>query len=140
MYSRERTGVTDFTEEERKNWRTVPQMMVRTLPENGRSTLYLASHIGRIRGMADEDARALVDELIAHATQPQFVYNHRWRKYDLVMWDDRGTMHRGSEYDDLRRVREMHRATVSDLANTCEQVGIANGHNVSESCFIANLK
>lgn len=125
MYSRERTGVTDFTEEERVNWRPVPQMMVRTLPENGRATLYLASHIGRIRGLANEDARALVDELIAHATQRQFVYNHRWRKHDLVMWDDRCTMHRGSEYEDLRRVREMHRATVADLANTCEQAGIA---------------
>jgi alpha-ketoglutarate-dependent 2,4-dichlorophenoxyacetate dioxygenase len=127
MYSRERTGFTSFTDEERVNLRPVPQMMVRTLPESQRRSLYLASHIGRIRGMADGDARALVDELIAHATQRQFVYNHRWRQHDLVMWDDRCTMHRGGDYDDLRWVRDLHRATVSDIANTCEQAGIATG-------------
>jgi alpha-ketoglutarate-dependent 2,4-dichlorophenoxyacetate dioxygenase len=124
MYSRQRTGFTDFSEEERANLRPVPQMMVRTLPESRRQTLYLASHIGRIRGMPDEQARALVDELIAHATQPRFVYNHRWRQHDLVMWDDRCTMHRGGDYDDLRWVRDLHRATVSDIANTCEQAGV----------------
>jgi alpha-ketoglutarate-dependent 2,4-dichlorophenoxyacetate dioxygenase len=125
MYSRERTGFTDFSEEERANLRPVPQMMVRTLPENQRRTLYVASHIGRIRGMADDQARALVDELVTHATQRQFVYNHRWRKHDLVMWDDRCTMHRGGDYDDLRWIRDLHRATVSDIANTCEQAGVA---------------
>jgi alpha-ketoglutarate-dependent 2,4-dichlorophenoxyacetate dioxygenase len=125
IYSRERTGFGGFTDDERANLRPVPQVMVRTLPENQRRTLYLASHIGRIHGMADERARALVDELIAHATQRQFVYNHRWRKHDLVMWDDRCTMHRGGDYDDLRWVRDLHRATVSDIANTCEQEGVA---------------
>jgi len=125
MYSRERTGFTDFSEEERENLRPVPQMMVRTLPENLRRTLYVASHIGRVRGMPDDQARALVDELVTHATQRQFVYNHRWRKHDLVMWDDRCTMHRGGDYDDLRWIRDMHRATVSDIANTCEQAGVA---------------
>ncbi len=125
IYSRERTGFTGFTDDERTNLRPVPQVMVRTLPENQRRTLYLASHIGCIHGMADDQARALVDELIAHATQRQFVYSHRWRKHDLVMWDDRCTMHRGGDYDDLRWVRDLHRATVSDIANTCEQAGVA---------------
>lgn len=125
IYSRERTGFTGFSDDERTNLRPVPQVMVRTLPENQRRTLYLASHIGRIHGMADDQARALVDELIAHATQRQFVYSHRWRRHDLVMWDDRCTMHRGGDYDDLRWVRDLHRATVSDIANTCEQAGVA---------------
>ena len=125
MYSRERTGFTGFTDDERTNLRPVPQIMVRTIPENQRRTLYLASHIGRIQGMADDQARVLVDELIAHATQRQFVYNHRWRKHDLVMWDDRCTMHRGGDYDDLRWIRDLHRATVADIANTCEQAGVA---------------
>ena len=125
MYSRQRTGFTNFSDDERAKLRPVPQMMVRTLPENNRRTLYLASHIGRIQGMPDEHARALVDQLIAHATQPRFVYNHRWRKHDLVMWDDRCTMHRGGEYDDLRWVSDMQRATVSDVANTCEQAGVS---------------
>ncbi len=125
IYSRERTGFAGFTDDERTNLRPVPQVMVRTLPENQRRTLYLASHIGCIHGMADDQARALVDELIAHATQRQFVYSHRWRKHDLVMWDNRCTMHRGGDYDDLRWVRDLHRATVSDIANTCEQAGVA---------------
>ena len=124
MFSRARTGFTDFTDEERVTLRPVPQVMVRTIPENNRRTLYIASHIGKIHGLADDDARELVDQLIAHATQRQFVYTHRWRKHDLVMWDDRCTMHRGGDFDDLRWIRDMHRATVSDIANTCEQAGV----------------
>jgi alpha-ketoglutarate-dependent 2,4-dichlorophenoxyacetate dioxygenase len=123
-YSRARTGF-DFSEEEREKLREVPQVMVRTIPENGRKSLYIASHAGHIQGMADEEAGKLIDEIIAHATQRQFVYTHRWRQHDLVMWDDRCTMHRGTEFDDLRWRRDMHRATVSDIANTCEQEGIA---------------
>ena len=123
--SRSRTGFNSFTEEERKKLPPVPQVIVRTIPENGRHSLYLASHAGMIRGMSEADSLALIDRLIAHATQRQFVYTHRWRLHDLVMWDDRCTMHRGTDYDDLRFHRDMQRATVSDIANTCEQEGIA---------------
>lgn len=124
-YSRARTGFSNFTDAEREGLPPVPQMMVRTIPENARKSLYIASHAGRILGIADEEARALLDRLIAHATQRQFVYTHRWRVHDLVMWDDRCTMHRGGQFDDLRFLRDMHRATVSDVANTCEQAGVA---------------
>jgi alpha-ketoglutarate-dependent 2,4-dichlorophenoxyacetate dioxygenase len=124
-HSRARTGFTNFTEEERNSLPPVPQVIVRTIPENGRKSLYLASHAGHIRGMSEADSLALIDRLIAHATQRQFVYTHRWRLHDLVMWDDRCTMHRGTDYDDLRWTRDMHRATVSDIANTCEQEGLA---------------
>ena len=65
-----------------------------------------------------------IEELLAHATQRQFVYTHRWRVHDLVIWDDRCTMHRGTEFDDLRWKRDMQRATVCDVANSCEQAGI----------------
>ena len=88
-------------------------------------SLYLASHAGAIRGMADAEAKKLLDELIAHATQRQFVYSHRWRVNDLVIWDDRCTMHRGMDFDDQRFARDMRRATVSDVAPTCEQMGLA---------------
>ena len=124
-FSRARIGFTAFTEAERNNLPPVPQVMSRTIPENGRKTLYVASHIGHIAGMPDVEARALVDRLIAHATQRQFVYSHRWRVHDLVMWDDRCTMHRGTDFDDLRWPRDVRRATVNDVANTCEQEGIA---------------
>jgi alpha-ketoglutarate-dependent 2,4-dichlorophenoxyacetate dioxygenase len=121
MYSRAKTGFANFTEAEQTTLAPVPQVLVRTIPENRRKSLYIASHAGRIRGMAEEEGRALLDELMAHATQRQFVYTHRWRVHDLVMWDNRCTMHRGADYDDLRWRRELHRATVSDIANTCEQ-------------------
>ncbi|HYM29687.1 MAG TPA: TauD/TfdA family dioxygenase [Candidatus Cybelea sp.] len=123
--SRARLGFTDFTDEERREMPPVPQVMVRTIPENGRKSLYVASHAGRVIGMPDAEGRALIDQLIAHATQRQFVYTHRWRVHDLVMWDDRCTMHRGTAFDDIRWRRDMQRATVSDVANTCEQEGIA---------------
>jgi alpha-ketoglutarate-dependent 2,4-dichlorophenoxyacetate dioxygenase len=124
-FSRARIGFSDFTEAERNKLPPVPQVMARTLPENGRKSLYIASHAGRIVGMPEAEGRALIEQLIAHATQRQFVYTHRWRLHDLVMWDDRCTMHRGTEFDDLRWTRDVRRATVSDLANTCEQQGIA---------------
>ena len=123
--SRARLGFTEFSDEERQGMPPVPQALVRTIPESGRKSLYLASHAGRVFGMPEPDGRALIDELIAHATQRQFVYTHRWRVHDLVIWDDRCTMHRGSEFDDLRWKRDMQRATVSDVANSCEQEGIA---------------
>ena len=122
--SRARLGFTNFSDEERRELPPVPQVLVRTIPESGRKSLYLASHAGRIFGMGEPEGRALIDELIAHATQRQFVYTHRWRLHDLVMWDNRCTMHRGTEFDDLRWKRDMQRATVSDVANSCEQEGI----------------
>jgi alpha-ketoglutarate-dependent 2,4-dichlorophenoxyacetate dioxygenase len=123
--SRARLGYTDFSDEERQSMPPVPQVLVRTIPESGRKSLYLASHAGRIFGLPDAEGRALIEELIAHATQRQFVYTHRWRVRDLVIWDNRSTMHRGTDFDDLRWKRDVQRATVSDVANTCEQAGIA---------------
>jgi alpha-ketoglutarate-dependent 2,4-dichlorophenoxyacetate dioxygenase len=123
--SRARLGFTNFSDEERQGLPPVPQMLVRTIPESGRKSLYLASHAGRILGMPETEGGALIDELVAHATQRQFVYTHRWRIHDLVIWDNRCTMHRGTEFDDLRWKRDMQRATVCDVANSCEQAGVA---------------
>jgi alpha-ketoglutarate-dependent 2,4-dichlorophenoxyacetate dioxygenase len=123
--SRARLGYTNFSDEERRELPPVPQVVVRTIPESGRKSLYLASHAGRIVGLPEGEGRALIDELIAHATKRQFVYTHRWRLHDLVMWDNRCTMHRGTEFDDLRWKRDVQRATVCDVANSCEQEGIA---------------
>ena len=123
--SRRKSGFTEFNNDESGRLPPVPQTLVRTIPQNGRKSLYVASHAGRIFGMPDKEGAALIEELIAHTTQRQFVYSHRWRPHDLVMWDNRCTMHRGTDYEDLRWVRDMQRATVSDVANTCEQEGIA---------------
>ncbi|WP_417519041.1 TauD/TfdA dioxygenase family protein [Minwuia sp.] len=123
-YSRMRMGYDRFTEEEIQQMPPVPQVLVRTIPETGRKNLYLASHALKIVGMEDEAARALIDRLIAHATQRQFVYTHRWRVNDLVMWDNRCTMHRGTPFDDLRYKRDVQRATVGEPANSVEMAGL----------------
>jgi alpha-ketoglutarate-dependent 2,4-dichlorophenoxyacetate dioxygenase len=122
--SRRRSGFAEFTEEEQRRLPPVPQMLVRTIPQNRRKSLFVASHAGTVYGMPEAEGRALVDELIAHVTQRRFVYTHRWRPKELVMWDNRCTMHRGTEYDDLRWVRDMRRVTISDVANSCEQEGV----------------
>lgn len=122
--SRRRSGFHEFNADEQRRLPPVPQMLVRTIPQSGRKALYVASHAGRIWGMPDDEGRALIDELIAHVTQRQFVYTHRWRANELVMWDNRCTMHRGTDFDDLRWVRVMRRVTISDVANSCEQEGV----------------
>jgi alpha-ketoglutarate-dependent 2,4-dichlorophenoxyacetate dioxygenase len=113
LYSRARIGFTDWAPEERAKMAPVPQVLVRTHPGSGRQSLYLSSHAGRIRGMPDPEALMLLMDLNEHATQRQFVHTHTWRVGDLVMWDNRCTMHRAREYDE-REVRDMHRTTVSD--------------------------
>jgi alpha-ketoglutarate-dependent 2,4-dichlorophenoxyacetate dioxygenase len=123
--SRARLGFSNFSDEERQGMPPVPQVLVRTIPESGRKSLYLASHAGSILGLSEPEGRALIDELVAHATQRQFVYTHRWRVHDLIIWDNRCTMHRGTDFDDLRWKRDMQRATVSDVANSCEQANVA---------------
>ena len=122
--SRARLGFTNFSDDERAALPPSPQMLVRIIPDNGRKSLYVASHAGRIFGMPEAEGRTLIDQLIEHTTQRQFVYTHRWRVHDLVMWDNRCTMHRGTEFDDQRWPRDMQRATVSDIANTCDQAGV----------------
>ncbi len=124
-HSRLRSGFTEFNEDEKRRLPPVPQVLVRTLPQNGRKSLYVASHAGRIFGKPDAEGRALIDSLIAHVVQPQFLYTHRWRSNELIMWDNRCTMHRGMDYDDLRWVRDMQRVTISDVANSCEQEGVS---------------
>ena len=121
--SRSQIGFADFNDEIFKQLPPVPQALVRHHPASGRTSLYLASHASHIIGWPVEEGRELIEELIAFATQPQFVYQHRWTAGDLVIWDNRCTMHRGRPYDDTQR-RVLHRTTVSDYANTIEQEGL----------------
>ncbi|HEV8616741.1 MAG TPA: TauD/TfdA family dioxygenase [Methylomirabilota bacterium] len=121
MYSRGSLGMLDYSEEERAMFRPVRQRLVRTHPVTGRRSLYLASHAGAIVGMPMADARILLRDLTEHATQPRFVYVHRWRVWDLVMWDNRQMMHRVRRYDDSQP-RDMRRTTVAGDSPTVEQV------------------
>jgi len=115
FHSRLQVGLdpTTISPERRGLLPQVPQVLVRTDPQTGRHSLYLASHIAGIYGMDDAQAKPLVASLMAHATQDRFVYQHRWAVDDVVMWDNRYTMHRGRPFEDSS-VREMRRATVMD--------------------------
>lgn len=113
-----------MTEQENQAYPRVPQAMVRTHRASGRKSIYIASHVGSILGMDDAEAVALVETLMAHATQRQYVYTHRWRVNDLVIWDNKCTLHRGRDFDDLRWPRDAQRATSLDVGPTCEQEGI----------------
>jgi len=124
LFSRAKIGFTDWAPEEIEKMAPVPQVLVRTHPGSGRKSLFLSSHAGRVRGMEEPEARLLLMDLIEHATQPRFVYTHRWRVGDLVMWDNRCTMHRAREYDETR-VRDLHRTTVSDGVPTVREQAAA---------------
>ena len=114
LNSRRRLGMAQFTDAERAAFTPVLRPLVRTIPESGRATLYIASHAGRIEGVGAAEASALIEALLAHATRREFVYAHRWRVGDLLMWDNRCTMHRGRDFDDLRWPRDLQRVTTSD--------------------------
>jgi alpha-ketoglutarate-dependent 2,4-dichlorophenoxyacetate dioxygenase len=120
IYSREVLGFDDLTSEERATMRPVRQRLVRRHPVTGRKSLYIASHIGTIIGWPMPEARAFIRDLTEHATQPQFVYSHRWRQWDLVMWDNRQVMHRVRRFDDTK-VRDMRRTTVGGTEMTVAQ-------------------
>jgi alpha-ketoglutarate-dependent 2,4-dichlorophenoxyacetate dioxygenase len=120
MYSRGSLGMLDYSEEERAMFKPVRQRLVRTHPVTGRKSLYLSSHAGAIVGMPMAEARILLRDLNEHATQPAFVYVHRWRPGDLVMWDNRQMMHRVRRYDD-NQPRDMRRTTVAGDRPTLAQ-------------------
>jgi alpha-ketoglutarate-dependent 2,4-dichlorophenoxyacetate dioxygenase len=120
MYSRGSLGLTEYSEEEKAMFRPVRQRLVRTHPVTGRKSLYLSSHAGAILGMPTPEARILLRDLTEHATQPHFVYVHRWRPWDFVMWDNRRTMHRVRRYDQ-RHPRDMRRTTLAGDAPTVAQ-------------------
>jgi len=121
-YSREAIGFTDLTEEEIAAFRPVRQRLVRTHPATGRKSLFLAAHAGAILGWTIPEARMFLRDLTEHATQSQFVYSHPWQPYDLVMWDNRTTMHRARRFD-RNEVRDVRRTTLAGDLPTVEQPG-----------------
>jgi alpha-ketoglutarate-dependent 2,4-dichlorophenoxyacetate dioxygenase len=121
LYSRQLLGFTDFTEEERERFRPVRQRLVRTHPVTRRKSLYLSSHAGTIVGWPVPEARAFLRDLIEAATQREYVYVHNWRVGDLVMWDNRQTMHRARPFP-AHEPRDMRRTTLLGDAPTVAQV------------------
>src|SRR6185295_19344519 len=111
-HSRALAGMTDVTDAEKATRPAARHPLAFRHPGSGRKVLYLASHISHVVGMPREEGRRLVAELIKHATQPQFIYRHKWRVGDLLVWDNEQTMHRGTPFNDTRHPRDMRRTTV----------------------------
>ena len=121
IYSRGTLGFTELSDEEKQMFKPVRQRLVRTHPVTGRKSLYLSSHIGTIIGWPMPEARAFIRDLTEHAVQSRFTYSHKWKQYDLVMWDNRTTMHRVRRFDETK-VRDMRRTTVAGDSVTVQQM------------------
>jgi alpha-ketoglutarate-dependent 2,4-dichlorophenoxyacetate dioxygenase len=120
IYSREAIGFTDLTPGEVAAFKPVRQRLVRTHPASGRKSLFLSSHARAIVGWTVPEARMFLRDLTEHATQREFVYSHSWREYDLVMWDNRSTMHRARRFD-RTEMRDVPRTTLAGDAATIEE-------------------
>src|SRR5215510_9594651 len=122
IFSRQQLGFFELTDEERARFKPVRQSLVRTHPVTKRKSLYLSSHAGSIVGWPVPEARSFLRDLLEHATQREFVYIHRWRAGDLVMWDNRQTMHRARPFP-AHEPRDMRRTTLVGDGPTAEQAG-----------------
>ena len=120
FWSRGQIGFTEFPLGEREKYPPSPQRLVRRHPGSGRKTLYLSAHASHIVGWPVADGRLLLHDLNTHATQRQFVYSHKWAEGDLVIWDNRCTMHRGRPHDE-NAPRDLRRATTLDVGSTLEE-------------------
>ena len=124
VYSREAIGFVDLTADEIAAFTPVRHPLVRQHPVTGRPSLFLSAHAGGIVGWTVPEARMFLRDLTEHATQREFVYSHAWKVHDLVMWDNRCTMHRARRFD-RDEVRDVRRTTLAGHAPTVEQVGPA---------------
>lgn len=116
--SRRGTEIQVAKPDQDKRLPPVPQAVVRTNPVNGRKGLYVGAHASHIVGMPEDEGRALLEELLGFATQPQFVYSHAWRPKDLVMYDNRCVLHRVRPYEVTKHRRVLHRTTVAGVGPT----------------------
>jgi alpha-ketoglutarate-dependent 2,4-dichlorophenoxyacetate dioxygenase len=120
FWSRGQIGFTEFPPGEREQYPPHRQRLVRRHPGSGRQTLYLSAHASHIVGWPVPEGRLLLADLNEHATRREFVYSHKWREGDLVIWDNRDTMHRGRPHDETCP-RDLRRATTLDIGSTLDE-------------------
>ncbi len=120
FWSRAQIGFTEFPTGEREKYPPSRQRLVRRHAGSGRKCLYLSAHASHIVGWPVPEGRLLLRDLSDFATQRQFVYSHKWRVGDLVIWDNRDTMHRGRPHDESRP-RDLRRATTLDVGSTLDE-------------------
>jgi alpha-ketoglutarate-dependent taurine dioxygenase len=115
--SRLQSGSKPATETEKRERPPVSHPIVRTHPETGDKTLYIGNHAGAVEGLDPAEGKALLAELLAHATRPEFIYTHHWRPGDVVIWDNRALLHRAlANYEMGRQRRILHRTVVRGTA------------------------
>ena len=122
-YSRQTLGF-EFSESEQDALKGAIHPLVRTIPRSKRRSLYVASHASRIIDWPVPEGRLLLRDLVEHATRPEFVYRHQWHVGDLVIWDNRATMHRARAFDDAKYRRELRRVTTLDVE---QPAGVPSG-------------
>lgn len=113
--SRGQLGHTDYTDAERAALPSVRHPLVRVHSGSKRKTLYMGSHASHIIGWPQPEGRLLLRDLMEHATQQRFVHAHKWQVGDLVLWDNRCTLHRGTRYNDAKYRRDLRRVTTQDM-------------------------
>ena len=128
LHSRIMLGLTGVSPEHLAAMPPVTWPIVRRHPVSDRKLLFIGSHTTRVLGMTVAEGRMLLQDLLEHATQPAFVYTHKWRANDLVIWDNRATLHRGRRFD-FNVHRELRRSTTSDdCSHVSERGGLAASH------------
>jgi alpha-ketoglutarate-dependent 2,4-dichlorophenoxyacetate dioxygenase len=120
LYSRSTIAKGLFDPEHERELRPVRQALVRSNPVNGRKGIYIGSHAWYIEGMDYAESRRLLDDLLAHTTRPECIFQHRWTQWDLVMWDNRCVLHRGRPWDAEAHKRVMRRTTIAGEGPTAE--------------------
>ena len=122
IFSRTRVGEDAVTQGQRTYMHPVRQRLVRQNPVTGEKNLFVGSHVKQIEGMPDDEAKPLIERLIAEVTRPESVYRHRWQVGDLMIWDNRCVLHRGCGYDANRYRRRMHQTRVRGLCPSIAEV------------------
>ena len=117
-HSRSKAGLKEITDEQRRLMPPVRHPVVRMMPD-GRKALFIGAHASHIVGWPADEGQALLDELYRFATQPKYVYSHNWRVGDLVIWDNRCTLHRAASFDDLKYRRDLRRTTINEHGPEC---------------------
>jgi alpha-ketoglutarate-dependent 2,4-dichlorophenoxyacetate dioxygenase len=112
-HSRTVLGIAAIAAEQKAALPPVAHPLVRTNPATGRKSLYMGAHASHIVGWPVPEGRILLADLLEHATQREFIYAHEWRVGDLVIWDNRCTLHRGRPFDESHP-RDLRRVTTAD--------------------------
>jgi alpha-ketoglutarate-dependent 2,4-dichlorophenoxyacetate dioxygenase len=121
VFSRSKVGKDAVTPSHAASLPPVQQRLVRRNPVNGRANFYVGSHAREIVGMVAAEGRLLLDDLLERATAPEYVYRHRWEPGQLVIWDNRCLLHRGTGFDADRYRRRMRQTRVAGDGSTLEQ-------------------